>query len=102
MDDATSLIVGLNKIGLRRNSFASDEIQQLKDAYRLIYRRGLTWKEMLEVLACEFSEGPAAEFYEFFCGGTRGFVPERRMPPAATLRLHREDDAEPDYRSKAG
>ena len=102
VDDATSLIVGLNKIGLRRNGFASDEIQQLKDAYRLIYRRGLTWKEMLEVLTSEFPEGPAAEFHEFFCGGTRGFVPERRTPPTATLRLHREGDAEPDYRSKAG
>ena len=109
VDDATSLIVGLNKIGLRRGGFASEEIEQLKDAYRLIYRRGLTWNEILDALKHEFPEGRAAEFHEFFCGGTRGFVPERRTPPAATLRLHRDGDAEsrdenasPDYRSKAG
>ena len=102
VDDATSLIVGLNKIGLRRAGFASEEIQQLKDAYRLIYRRGLTWKEILAALASEFPDGHAAEFHEFFCGGTRGFVPERRTPPSATLRLHRDESAEPDYRSKAG
>ena len=102
VDDGTSLIVGLNKIGLRRNGFAREEIQQLNLVYRLIYRRGLTWKEVLDALAGESRLGFAAEFHDFFLGGTRGFVPERRTPPSATLRMHREEGTEPEYRSKAG
>lgn len=102
VDDATSMIVGLNFIGLRRNGFTSDDIQQLKDAYRLIFRRGLPWSEVVPALQQEFSAEPAAELHRFLSGGTRGFTPERRAPANATVRLHREEDDEQTLRRKAG
>jgi UDP-N-acetylglucosamine acyltransferase len=102
VDDATSMIVGLNFIGLRRNGFTSEHIQQLKDAYRLIFRRGLPWSEVVPALKKEFSAEPAAELHRFLSGGTRGFTPERRAPANATVRLHREDDDEQTLRRKAG
>jgi len=102
VDDATSMIVGLNFIGLRRNGFTSDDIQQLKDAYRLIFRRGLPWSEVVPALKAEFTAEPAAEFHRFLSGGTRGFTHERRMPASATVRLHREEDDEQTLRRKAG
>jgi len=90
IDGATNMIVGLNSVGLRRNGYTPDEIAQLKKAYRIIYRQGLTFAEVLTTLAAEFSEGPAAEFHRFLStGGKRGFVQERRTPPGATVRLHR-------------
>ena len=92
VDDATSMIVGLNFIGLRRNGFQSEKIQQLKDAYRLIFRRGLPWAEVVPALKQEFAEGPAAEFHRFLAGGTRGVTPERRVPSSATVKLHRADE----------
>ena len=64
---------------------------QLKAAYRVIYRSGLTWQEMLDTLRTEFTSGPAAEFLPFFLGGKRGFVQERRTPPGAIVRLVRDD-----------
>ena len=94
VDGGTTMVVGLNRVGLRRAGFTSTEMQQLKAAYKLIYRSGLPWEEMLETLENEFTEGPAAEFAVFFRDGQRGFVQERRTPPGATVRLVRDEDAE--------
>ncbi len=105
IDGQSGMVVGLNLVGLRRSGFATAEIAQLKNAYRLIYRRGLRWVEVLEQLKAEFSTGPAADFHPFFSQGTRGFVQERRTPPKATLKLRRVTDDDNDgqqVRAKAG
>lgn len=105
VDGRSGLIVGLNLVGLRRNGFAPEEIAQLKAAYRLIYRRGLRWVEVLDTLQLEFPTGPAAHFHSFLSQGTRGFIQERRMPPGATLKLRSASDDEGESRgpiAKAG
>jgi len=103
IDGASTLVVGLNLIGLRRNGFTDADIQQLKAAYRLIYRSGLRWNDMLATLAREFSTGPATAFSEFFAGGKRGFTQERRMPPNATIRIrHAFQEEEHERRAAAG
>ncbi|MEE8451741.1 MAG: acyl-ACP--UDP-N-acetylglucosamine O-acyltransferase [Thermoguttaceae bacterium] len=104
VDGLSSLVVGLNQIGLRRAGFDQQQIRQLKDAYRVVYRSGLLWKEMLVRLRSEFADGPAAQFYEFLSTTTRGITPERRMPPGATLKLRRESESDhaPEARAKAG
>jgi UDP-N-acetylglucosamine acyltransferase len=110
VDSTGSSVVGLNLVGLRRSGHTTEEINQLKAAYRMIYRRGLRWSEVLEQLQATFTSGPAALFNEFLRGGTRGFVQERRMPPGATIKLRPvTDDAAPaeaetpiQRRAKAG
>jgi len=94
VDGDSTKIVGLNSIGLRRNGFSRTEIQQLKAAYRVIYRSGLTWNEVLEQLEADFMEGPVAEFYAFMCKGNRGFVQERRTPEKATVKLHLPEETD--------
>jgi UDP-N-acetylglucosamine acyltransferase len=94
IDGGSTMVVGLNKVGLRRAGFTSNDVIQLKTAYRLIYRSGLPWDEMLEALRLEFRTGPAAEFLPFFLLNKRGFVQERRTPPGAIVRLVREDEDE--------
>jgi UDP-N-acetylglucosamine acyltransferase len=101
VDGHSGLIVGLNLVGLRRNGYSNEDIAQLKAAYRLIYRRGLRWVEVLEQLKKEFSTGPAADFHPFLSQGTRGFVQERRMPPTATLKLRRASDDDNEGRTLA-
>jgi UDP-N-acetylglucosamine acyltransferase len=99
LDGLTSRVVGLNTIGLKRKGFTAEDLAQLKAAYRVIYRRGLRWSEVLAVLAEQFSTGPAAAFGQFFAGGKRGFMPERRTPRAAAVKIPQEpvmeDDAQP-------
>jgi UDP-N-acetylglucosamine acyltransferase len=101
VDGGTGLIVGLNLIGLRRNGFTAGEIAELKAAYRVIYRSGTTWAEVLQTLRAQFAQGPASRFHEFLSQGTRGFVQERRMPPSATIKLRRTEVEEEEVSSTA-
>jgi UDP-N-acetylglucosamine acyltransferase len=80
-------VVGLNKVGLRRNGYTAEDMLQLKAAYRVIYREGRRWSEVLDILAASFQAGPAAEFHEFLKSGKRGFVQERRISRKATLKI---------------
>jgi UDP-N-acetylglucosamine acyltransferase len=91
IDGTSHRVVGLNRVGLKRNGYTTADFIQLKAAYRLIYRSGLRWVEVLERLKAEFPEGPAAHFHAFLSKGTRGFVHERRTPKGAVVRL--EPDA---------
>jgi len=103
LDGQSGSIVGLNIVGLRRSGHTAEEIASLKSAYRLVYRRGLPWKEVLEALRVEFQSGPVTQLLEFLSAGTRGFVQERRAPPSTTLRLRVPDeDAAAPIRIKAG
>jgi len=102
LDGLSSLVVGLNKVGLRRAGYLVDDVRQLKAAYRVIYRSGLTWNETIERLKSEFSEGPAVKFLEFLSTTDRGIISERRLPPKATLRLHEEKKPEAERAAKAG
>lgn len=95
IDGQTTRVCGLNLIGLRRRGFSQGDIKQLKAAYRVIYRLGLTWQDALERLRVQFPTGPATAFHEFFAsGGKRGFVLERRTPPNATVSLTEPADTE--------
>lgn len=101
VDGGSTMIVGLNRVGLRRAGFTPDELARLKTAYQIIYRSGLAWDEMLDVLQLEFPTGPASEFVPFFIMGKRGFVQERRTPPGATVRLVRDDQVDEDAAAAA-
>jgi len=99
-----SEVTGLNKVGLRRNGYSPEQILQLKHAYRVIYREGHRWSDVLDILKAEFGDGPAAAFYEFFKAGKRGFVQERRISSKATLKIvdpAREDRGEERRREAA-
>jgi UDP-N-acetylglucosamine acyltransferase len=84
---ADSQVVGLNLIGLKRNGFTPQDMQQIKAAYRVIYRAGLRWNDVLALLKSDFSTGPAAAFGDFLSSGTRGFVQERLVPRKAALKF---------------
>ena len=85
VDGKTNSIVGLNLIGLRRAGLSATQITPLKQAYRIIFRSGMKWSEVLKELQHEFAAGPAAELAPFLAAGQRGFVRERRTPRAATV-----------------
>lgn len=102
IDGLSSLVVGLNKIGLRRAGYNQAAIQEIMAAYRVIYRSGLRWVEVLEQLRTKFPAGPAAAFYEFLSTTARGIVSERRAPPGATIKIRDTVEAEPEVRVKFG
>jgi UDP-N-acetylglucosamine acyltransferase len=89
VDGQSTRVVGLNTIGLKRRGFTPDSLQQLKEAYRIMYRRGLPWDQVLSTLQAKFPSGPAAELHPFLCSGQRGFTPERRRSGGMTVPLPR-------------
>jgi UDP-N-acetylglucosamine acyltransferase len=101
IDGGATEVVGLNKVGLRRNGYTPEQVQQLKDAYRIIYRQGLRWSEVLAILKADFNSGPAAAFYDFLKVGKRGFVQERRISRKATLKIATQDDVDFESRREA-
>ena len=92
IDGGSGYVVGLNLVGLKRSGLTSSDLAQLKAAYRLIFRSGLKWTEILQRLKRDFSEGVAATYNAFFASGSRGITPERRLPTAATIRLPENPD----------
>ena len=102
LDGVPGHVVGLNTVGLRRNGFTTEDISQLKAAYRVIYRSGLTWQQILDRLQAEFATGAAARFTEFLPQSTRGIPQERRLPPGAAVRITEEAPETPVFRAVAG
>lgn len=102
IDGQSSYVVGLNQVGLRRAGFGQETIFQLKAAYRVIYRSGLVWAEILQRLQEEFTEGLASQFAQFLASTTRGIIPERRLPPGATIKFHPAEERIAERRYKVG
>jgi UDP-N-acetylglucosamine acyltransferase len=88
IDGLSSMIVGLNLVGLKRAGFRSDEILQLKAAYRLAFRGASSWNEMLQQLKQEFPVGRAAELHQFLSQTRRGCIAARSAQRRPVLRLH--------------
>ncbi len=75
MSGNTAKPTGLNKEGLKRNGFPSATIDQLKKAYKVIYREGLLLKDALEKIAALESDCPEVEeFVRFIKSSERGIA----------------------------
>ena len=66
---------GLNREGLKRRQFSDAEIEELRKAYRIVYREGLLLKDALEQLApLAASSACVAHFVDFIQSSRRGIV----------------------------
>ncbi|HSR61956.1 MAG TPA: acyl-ACP--UDP-N-acetylglucosamine O-acyltransferase [Gammaproteobacteria bacterium] len=71
----TASPAGLNREGLKRHGFSSETVNDLRKAYRIVYREGLTVKQALDELKplCEKSR-EVGHFSEFIAASKRGIV----------------------------
>jgi UDP-N-acetylglucosamine acyltransferase len=102
VDGLTSRIVGLNLIGLRRNGYTTSEIHILKDVYKLVYRSGLVWKDILQKLQDEYATGVAAEITRFVLATKRGIVHEGRYSENALIKFCKKNDNQNTNESNNG
>ena len=64
---------GLNNVGLQRNNFSQNTLQQLKKAYRIFFRIGLTVKQASERVKAEVEQLPEVkQFMDFIVESSRG------------------------------
>lgn len=88
VDGDSNLIVGLNLVGLRRGGFDRTQIQELKAIYRVAFRSGLRWEDVIESLRKQFPTSLGQDMADFMEATKRGCIQERRVPKQATIRLH--------------
>ncbi len=77
-------VVGMNILGLRRAGMSGAERDEIKRAFKLLYRSGLNVRQALEK-AAESDFGPLGrEFFDFVRGAKkRGIAPYRHVPAKA-------------------
>jgi len=77
-------IAGLNIVGLRRAGFSAAQRDEVKAAFKLLYRSGLNIRQALDQAAKVQWSDVGREFFEFVAqAGHRGIVPFRRAKDAA-------------------
>ena len=67
---------GLNRVGLRRAGFASDEIAALKAAYKVLYRSGLKLEDALQSIEQGVLTEHTRHLVTFIRSSTRGIARE--------------------------
>lgn len=66
---------GINVEGLKRRGFESDQIRDIREAYRTVYRQGLTLEEAITALqAPSAADERVARFVASLRSGTRGLI----------------------------
>ena len=66
---------GINSEGLKRRGFDADQVRNIKEAYRLMYRSGLRLEEARERIEAAVPEQPELAIYaEFIQSSERSFV----------------------------
>lgn len=66
---------GLNKVGLARREFPEESLKHLKQAYRIVFRYGLTVKEAIERVKASVALTPEVQnFIEFIRKSDRGIT----------------------------
>ena len=82
-----NFVFGVNLVGLKRAGFGGPERDEIKRAFKLLYRSGLNTRQVLEKAAgCDF--GPLGrEFFEFVANArTRGILPYRHAGETSEQR----------------
>ncbi|GEK72701.1 MULTISPECIES: acyl-ACP--UDP-N-acetylglucosamine O-acyltransferase [Halomonas] len=65
---------GLNLIGLRRRGFSNEAIRALGEAYKLVYRQGLTVEQALTEIRAQYALPETETFVASIEASTRGIV----------------------------
>ncbi len=68
-------IYGINRIGLERRGFTKEEIEQIKNAYKIVYRSKATVKIAIEKIEQEIGKTEKIDkFTSFIAGSKRGIT----------------------------
>ncbi|HKJ05366.1 MAG TPA: acyl-ACP--UDP-N-acetylglucosamine O-acyltransferase [Geopsychrobacteraceae bacterium] len=68
-------VVGLNLVGLKRRGFSSSVLKSIKQAYRLVFRSGLSLEEAVNKIEKELDASPELSvFVEFLKKSERGLA----------------------------
>lgn len=72
-------IIGVNRVGLMRRGFSSDRIDVIKEAYRILYREGLSLPSALERLTTEFPDNEDIAYLVNFIKNSKRGITRRSL-----------------------
>ncbi|MDO5308292.1 MAG: acyl-ACP--UDP-N-acetylglucosamine O-acyltransferase [Planctomycetia bacterium] len=98
VDGLSSQVVGLNLVGLRRAGFTSADVKTLKNIYRILYKSDLNWREIVEKVENEYTDGVGLEMARFLATTSRGVTTERSALP--TVSAARENARANDQQTR--
>ena len=95
VDGLSSQVVGLNLVGLKRAGYTSEDRKTLKEVYRIIYKSGLNWNEIVDKIEKDYPEGVGLEMARFLATTQRGITMERAcLPTVAEARQAAKEASE--------
>lgn len=65
---------GINIVGLKRAGFSVEQVRRLKEAYQLLYRRGLKLEDALGRIEAEIADEHTLHLVKFIRGSKRGIT----------------------------
>ncbi len=90
MGHGDSTIVGVNRVGLRRAGFTSEQVTEIRSAYRFLFRSGIGMQKAAAQLREQNPSGPVAELIDFITAPSKRGI----AGPPTGMRLGRtEEDA---------
>jgi UDP-N-acetylglucosamine acyltransferase len=67
---------GVNSVGLKRRGFTSEQIEEIKDIYRVIFNKGLNYTNAVKKVKAEFPDSDIKNtIIDFFEKSDRGVIP---------------------------
>ncbi len=79
LTDAAGHIAGINRVGLRRANFPKTHIQDIREAYRILFGQGLPFREALSRLETAVKTPPGKQILRFVqAESTRGIAGRTR------------------------
>jgi UDP-N-acetylglucosamine acyltransferase len=85
MMDTQGRVAGLNRVGLRRAGMSREHVQQVREAYRLLFGRGLPLSEAIDRLAQEPSTPPRRVLTSFLQARSQRGLAGRARRHAPTM-----------------
>jgi len=94
-DGFPSVVRAINKVGLERNGYSSEQMLAIRDAFRTLMRSGLPRKEAVEVLDEKYPDNPEVqEMIAFARASKTGLArPAVRTPELGRRETARREDS---------
>jgi UDP-N-acetylglucosamine acyltransferase len=70
--------MGLNTVGLTRRGFTKEQIGEIDEIYRALYKKGMNTSQAIAHIEQEFKASPEKEYIvNFVKGSSRGIIRSR-------------------------
>ncbi len=90
-----AVVLGINVVGLRRAGVSAPVREEIKRAYKLLYRSGLNTSQAVEIMKKEFESPEIKHLIHFIENSKRGIIDGTREVPVPKVPGSKQLSTEP-------